>query len=110
RRERVLVPNAAPRRHADAIFGPQECPAKRRTSMRAFILIAGFLAGIAPALATGEIESLITEADRARLEDYEATRAEALAQARAGGAPEDVAVLDEIVAREALPMDGFDPL
>jgi hypothetical protein len=51
-----------------------------------------------PALATGEIEALITQADRERLARYETVRAEALAEARAGGTPQDVAKLDAALA------------
>ncbi len=64
------------------------------------VLIAAFAA--TPAAATGEIESLITDADRARLAGYEATREQALREARAGGSPKDVATLDAVLAKPAL--------
>lgn len=70
------------------------------------VFLCTVLAG--PALADGEILDIITEADRARLEGYEAVRETALAEAEAGGAPEDVAVLEKILARPRLAFEGFD--
>lgn len=61
-----------------------------------------------PALATGAILDIITEADRERLENYETVRDEALAEARAGGAAEDVAQLESLIARPHLSFSGFD--
>lgn len=61
-----------------------------------------------PALATGEIESLITQADRERLATFGAVRGEAMAEARKEGAPQDVKLLDEIDARPKLSFSGFD--
>jgi hypothetical protein len=60
------------------------------------------------AFATGEIESLITTADRARLERYEETRAQALEVARKGGAAEDIATLDAVLAGEPAAFADFD--
>lgn len=62
------------------------------------------------AMATGEIVSLMTPADKARLEAFDATRAEALAEARQGGAAADVAVLDAVVEAPPLSLSGFDPI
>ena len=78
--------------------------------MRKALTVALLLAALAPApaLATGEIENLITQADRARLEKFDAARREAMAEARREGAPQDVKVLDEIDARPKLPFSGFD--
>ncbi|WP_159586626.1 DUF4893 domain-containing protein [Chelativorans xinjiangense] len=61
-----------------------------------------------PALADGEILDIITDADTARLDAYEETRETAVAEAKAGGAPEAVAVFEEIVSRPALSFEGFD--
>ena len=61
-----------------------------------------------PSVATGEIESLITQADRARLDKFDAARSEAMAEARKEGAPQDIQVLDEIDARPGVPFSGFD--
>lgn len=73
----------------------------------AFVALGGLLAFSVPAFSTGEIESLITAADRARLEAYDATRAEALAEARRGQ-PADVATLDAVLARPTRSFAGFD--
>jgi hypothetical protein len=61
-----------------------------------------------PSFATGEIESLITQADRARLEKFDDARREAFAEARKEGDPRDIELLDEIDARPKLPFSGFD--
>ena len=63
----------------------------------AILTLASALAAT-PALADGEVQRLITAADKARLENYETTREAALKEAR-GGNPTDVAVLDELLAR-----------
>lgn len=61
-----------------------------------------------PALATGEILSIITEADRDRLENYETIRSKALEEARAGGAADDVARLEATLAKPHLSFTDFD--
>jgi hypothetical protein len=71
-------------------------------------LLAVFLLAPAAALATGEIEGLITKADRDRLAGHEAVRAEALAAARASGDSGDVAILEAAVAPRDQPWSGFD--
>jgi hypothetical protein len=78
--------------------------------MKKVLAAALLLAALAPtpALATGEIESLITQADRARLEKFDTARKEAMAEARREGAPQDVKLLDEIDARPRLSFSGFD--
>nr|WP_181257067.1 DUF4893 domain-containing protein [Mesorhizobium soli] len=60
------------------------------------------------ALATGEIESLITPADRARLGQYDATRKAALDEARKGGGTGDVATLDALLAKKPIAFGDFD--
>lgn len=72
----------------------------------AIVTLASLLAA-APALADGEVHKLITPADAARLESYEGTRKAALDEAR-GGNPEDVAVLDRILARPAVAFSDRD--
>jgi len=75
----------------------------------ASILLAAALSLTAlPALATGEIESLVTPADRDRLAKYDATRQEALKEARAGGSPRDIATLEAVIAPEAGSFQDFD--
>jgi hypothetical protein len=80
----------------------------RLDGLRTILAVGGFLLFFdTAALATGEIVGLITEADRKRLDEYEATRQGALAQAR-NGRPEHVAVLDEIVQRPLVSFEGLD--
>ncbi|MEX0956129.1 MAG: DUF4893 domain-containing protein [Rhizobiaceae bacterium] len=72
-------------------------------------IIAGALMLIpASASATGEIESLITDNDRARLAVFDVTKDEAMNEARTGGDQDDVWTLDQILARPALSFGGFD--
>jgi hypothetical protein len=61
----------------------------------------------AQALADGEVQKLITPADKGRLDKYEATRKDALEEAKAG-APADVAELDTVVAAGPISWSGFD--
>lgn len=49
-------------------------------------------------LADGVVQKLMTPADKARLEHYDATRKDALQEARAG-APAEVKALDDVLAR-----------
>lgn len=60
------------------------------------------------ALATGEIQNLITDADSARLRNYDSTRETALAEAKAGGAAGDIAELEKLTPRASVAFDGFD--
>lgn len=76
-----------------------------RTATIAFALVA---LATTPSFATGEIESLITDADRGRLERFEDTRREAMAEARRDGAPQDIRTLDAIDAQPALSFADFD--
>ncbi|MFC5585736.1 DUF4893 domain-containing protein [Nitratireductor kimnyeongensis] len=50
----------------------------------------------------------ITYRDAARLDAYERIRAEAVKQAKSGGAASDVAILEEIEKRDQRSFDGFD--
>ena len=63
------------------------------------VAITGFAAA---ATADGEIGKIITPADKARLANYEDIRAEAIAEARKGGAPQDVVVLQAVLAGKDL--------
>ncbi len=78
--------------------------------MRALVM-AVLLISMSPLLrADGELPSLLTPADKTRLDGLNATRGEALAAARAGGDAADVAVLDAALAGDPLPFDErFDP-
>ena len=63
----------------------------------------------ASASADGEIDRIITAADKARLADFDRVRAEAIAEARKGGTPHDVATLDAVLAGSTLAFaEGFD--
>lgn len=74
-----------------------------------FLALIAVLAGfMRPAGATGRVETLITDSDRQRLASFDETRARALAVARAGGSPEDVATLASILGGETVPFAGAD--
>ena len=75
--------------------------------IRAWLLAALFALPAADVLADGVVHKLITPADKARLENYEATRKEALAQA-SDGAPQDVAELDTVLAAGPVSWSDFD--
>src|SRR5690606_12105214 len=76
--------------------------------MARFTTIVFALLATTPALATGEIESLITDADRERLANYETTREAALKEARSGGEKQDIATLDAVLEPEPMPWSDFD--
>jgi Domain of unknown function (DUF4893) len=78
--------------------------------MRTVIAAAFLLFSASAALATGAVVSIITAEDRARLDEFDAVRAGALADARSGGAREDLAALDAALAGEPLAFQGFDPV
>lgn len=63
-------------------------------------------AGIARA--DGALPKLLTPFDKARLEAVDTTVAAALAEARSGGSPADVAVLDQALAGTPLDIAGYD--
>ncbi len=73
---------------------------------RAAFAVAAILAAT-PAFATGEIVGLITDADQQRLDAYEATRAEAVSEAKKGDAA-DIATLNGVLDAQHRPFDGFD--
>jgi hypothetical protein len=75
--------------------------------IRAWLLAVLLALPAAHARADGVVQKLITPADKSRLENYEATRKEALQEAKAG-APADGAELDGILARQTLPFSDFD--
>jgi hypothetical protein len=75
--------------------------------MRAWLLAALLALPAANAGADGVVQKLITPADKARLKNYEATRKEALEEAKAG-APADVAELDTMLAAGPISWSDFD--
>ncbi len=74
------------------------------------VLLAGLaMIGTPHARADGALARLITPRDQQRLDGYDATRAAALAEARAGGAAEDVRVLETVLSGQPLSFgEGFD--
>jgi hypothetical protein len=77
-------------------------------SLRIAVLASVLLLPPCIALADGEFDKLITAADRQRMENYDKTREEALAEAKARGAPEDLKALDEVLVREPQSWSDFD--
>lgn len=77
----------------------------KTTSLAAALSLAVLC--VVPAFATGEIVSLITPADKQRLDAYDATRAQALAEARKGDAA-DLATLDALLAKPLVSFQDFD--
>lgn len=67
--------------------------------------------GVAPAAADGELPSRMSATDKLRLADFDKARAEAVATARTGGSPPDVAILDQVLAGETRSVrEGFSPV
>ncbi|MEO5322559.1 DUF4893 domain-containing protein [Mesorhizobium sp. CC13] len=75
--------------------------------VRKLALAALLSLSAATALADGVVQKLMTPADKARLETYDATRKEALQEAKAGLARE-VAILDAIVSKKPVSFSDFD--
>jgi hypothetical protein len=76
---------------------------------RNVLLAATLLAALgAPALADGEVDKLMTSADKVRLANYGEVRKAAVAEARAGGAPADVQALDSLLAKPLISFQGSD--
>jgi Domain of unknown function (DUF4893) len=74
-----------------------------------FTLLA-MVAFTAPARADGEIVRIITVGDQMKLDKFDSTLNEAVAEAKAGGSPADVQVLEEALAGKPLAIDaGPDP-
>lgn len=74
----------------------------------AFFVLA--LVGFAAvAAADGEIDKIMTAADKARLASFDKIRAEAIEEAQKGGSKQDLATLDAILAGKDLAFsEGFD--
>lgn len=75
-----------------------------RASLGAILL----LFSLAPAAADGEVDRLITPADRMRLKTYAETRQAAVAEARKGGTADELATFEAILARPLKSFSGFD--
>src|SRR5882757_2105712 len=75
------------------------CHSNTESSMilRPLLIAIGLFSCTLPALADGEVQKLITPADKARLDKYGETRKAALAEAKAGD-PAEVKQLDALLA------------
>lgn len=73
------------------------------------LLLAAFVAlcSASAALADGEVQKLMTSADKIKLKNYGATRKEALAEARKGD-PSELKQFDAIIAKPFVSFQGFD--
>ena len=67
-------------------------------NLRPLLAIAVLLSAAVPALAEGQVQKLISAADKARLDKYDETRKAALAEAKAGN-PADIKQLDALLAK-----------
>ena len=76
---------------------------KLRALLLALLVIAPM-----PALADGVVDKLITPADRIRLNNYDQTRQQAIAEARSGGEAGELAQLETILAKRVQSFAGFD--
>ena len=74
---------------------------KRASLLLLFLCLAG------PAFADGAVLSKMTRDDLARLDNFDAMRAKAIAEARAEGSPVDVATLDTVLAGDLLPLHAY---
>ncbi len=72
------------------------------------LVVLAIVASTAPAHSTGEIESLITPADRQRLATFEETRQGALSEARAGGDAASRATLESVLRKTPISFRDFD--
>lgn len=78
--------------------------------MRTLLAVLLLTASTLPALADGELQSLLRPADTAALKTFDARKAQAVDGARKGGTAADVKVLDAALAGTPLPLaSGFDP-
>ena len=75
-------------------------------ALLASLALAGLPSGAARA--DGAIVQLLTAADKARLQRFEATRTAAVSAARSAGAPADVAVLDKVLSGKLLSVRSAD--
>lgn len=73
-----------------------------------FLTVVAACMFAAQAYATGAVESIITDPDRQRLNNYDVVRAEALSEARSAGSPADIATLEKIIAGKPKSFANFD--
>jgi hypothetical protein len=77
-------------------------------TLRACLLALLILAPASSAFADGEVDKLITPADRIRLNNYAQTRQDAIAEARRGGSADELAQLETMLAKRVQTFEGFD--
>ena len=75
---------------------------------RAVLAATMLLLAPATALADGEINRLITPNDQARLDAHDATLAAALAEARVGASPDEIAFVESLTGERNLSWGGID--
>lgn len=75
---------------------------------RVWLLVLLALAASVPARADGVFDKLITPADRIRLNNYGETRRLAIAEAKAGGSPEELRPFEAMLAKPLQSLSGFD--
>lgn len=71
-------------------------PARYIAKLTLILVVAAFT--LRTGLATGELISLITKGDAARLKSYEKIRVEAISEAKAGGSAKDLSVLETVLS------------
>ena len=76
--------------------------------MRRLLLAFVLLGSTVSAHADGAINRIITSGDAARLKDYEATRTQALTEARENGAEAEVDIVNTVMTERPLRFAGFD--
>jgi hypothetical protein len=77
-----------------------------RNSARIASVVVTMLVAPSMARADGEIDKIMTAADKARLASFDTVRDEAIAEARKSGAPQDVTALEAVLAGKDLPLSG----
>lgn len=77
-------------------------------NFHALLLAFGLAFLAAPALADGEVDKLMTPADKVRLANYGEVRKAAVAEAKANGSSAEIEVLDAILAKPLTSFQGFD--
>jgi hypothetical protein len=74
-------------------------------------MLLALVAVTSPVRADGEIIWVITVGDQLKLDKFDTTLKEAIAEAKAGGSPADVKTLEEALAGKPTPIDaGPDPM
>jgi Domain of unknown function (DUF4893) len=73
---------------------------------RIWILGLAAILAAGPSFADGELDKILTAADKARLSSFDQVKAEALKAAKQGGTPADVKILDAALAGPPKSMSG----